>query len=152
MQANKRMKLFDPWKNYEIISSSSTALRLYCENGDSVDLGIANPKSDIIYVRRGKRVYVGTSYWNPACFDENGLCVELRSTGVSFRDLVTILSHPEKYDTGLFSPPENRTAVFEYLPVDDDQTMCIRLSVGSLFAGTPLRSYKVDLELHEFIL
>ena len=152
MQSNKRMKLCDPWKNYEIVSPPTTALRLFCENGESVELGVANPKSDIIYVRRCERVFVGTSYWNPASFDENGLCVELRSTGVTFRDLVIIFSHPGKYNTALFSSPESWRAVFEYLPADDPQTLCIRLSVGSPFAGTPLMSYKVELELHEFIL
>jgi hypothetical protein len=142
-------------KKFEVVSKANPTIRLFNHNHaeeGSIEFGLANPKCAILLARYEGKVYVGDLYKNPGSFDENGVCLEQHTTGVTMTSLLHILSDPEKHQL-IFStsPIENWNAWFNSNEAPSGGALSFRVFITAPFVKTPLHTFQADLVMHELI-
>ena len=142
------IRRFDTIKTVTATGNTATVLCLFGADGESIELGMSNPKSNIIVVRWAGRVFLSVSHMNPSCFNENGFCIQEHATGVSLPFLVSVYMEVERFDALRYSSPVGWNVWFKFIAGDP---LRIRLYVRSPFSLAPLHTFEQELELHEFL-
>jgi hypothetical protein len=142
------VRKFDTITTVTAAGACTTVLRLFSADGESIELGLSNPTSNIIVVRRHGRVFLCSAHCNPACFNENGFCIQENTIGVSLPSLVSVYTNLEAFDARHFSSPAGWNAWFKITAGDPIR---IRLYMRSPFVLTPMQTFEQELELQEFL-
>jgi hypothetical protein len=138
-------------RKFEIVSDYTYTLRIFNCEGEAIEFGLANPRSNVLTAKFKGKCYVGYLHMNPGSYDENGVCISRHTTGVTLASLLTIFSSPdEKRPWFPTQPLESWNAWFVSRP--PAVGLSIRVFFSSPFAKAPLHSFQEDLEMHELLL
>ncbi len=127
------------------------SLLLHSAAHGTLEFGVVDFRSGVMFARRDGRAYVGCNFKNPGSFDGDGRCIEQHAMGVTMGSLLALLATPADVPITTFETSDRRdwNAAFELLS-EAEGALRFRVCLSVPFAGTRAATFRDEYVMHEF--